>query len=517
MRENRTVNTIVNFIFGLVNKLINIIMPFFTRTIIIYVLGMEYVGLNGLFTSILQVLNLAELGISSAIVYCMYKPVADNDRELIGALLKYIKKLYHIIGGVVFLLGIMLVPFLDLFIKGSVPNDINIYILYSIYLINTGIGYFFFAYKSSLLIAGQKIGITSNVNTIIVLLQGIGQIIAISVFKNYYLFLGMMPVFTIINNILILLVTNKYYPDIRCEGTLDSKIKKDIATKIKGLFVTRICNTTRNAFDSIFISVFIGLTTVAIYGNYYYIMSAVIGILSVVTTSMTASVGNSLVTESVEKNYEDFRKFNFIFNWIVGFCTCCLLTMYQPFMKLWMGENALFPMNVVILFCIYFYALNMGSIRAVYHDAAGLWWEARFRAIIEAILNIILNFLLTKRLGVFGTILGTLISLIIVNYGWGAQIVFKYYFKKISSLHYFVENAFYGLITVLGCGVSYFLTTRISISGSIAVVFCFVVSLFIFNGIYILIVFRTQLFKQSVMLGTSIIRNIFHKILNIPV
>lgn len=201
-----------------------------------------------------------------------------------------------------------------------------------------------------------------------------------------------MPIFTVINNIFISCATKKYYPNLLCAGKLPDNIKKDITTRIKGLFVTRICTTTRNAFDSIFISAFIGLSTVAIYGNYYYIMSAVIGILNVLTVSMTASVGNSLVTESVQKNYKDFRLMNFVFNWIVGFCTCCLLTIIQPFMKIWMGKDALFAFPMVILMCVYFYFLNIGSIRAVYHDAAGLWWEARYRAVFEAALNLILNF-----------------------------------------------------------------------------------------------------------------------------
>ena len=497
MNENRTFNTLKNTLFGFFNKLINILVPFITRTVIIYFLGLEYAGLNSLFSSVLQVLNLAELGISTAIVYCMYKPMAENNKDLICALLSYMRKLYYGIGIIVILLGIVIVPLLPYFINGSIPDGLNIYMLYFIYLINTGIGYFFFAYKSTLLNAGQKVGVISNINSIIILFQGITQIFVIVVLRNYYYFLALMPIFTVINNFMIYKATQKYYPDIVCYGALPLDVKRDVNTRVKGLFVTRICTTTRNAFDSIFISSFIGLSAVAIYGNYYYIMSAIIGILNVLTVAMTASVGNSLVTESIEKNYNDLRQMNFLFNWIVGFCTCCLLTMIQPFMRIWMGKDALFSVPMVILMCIYFYILNIGSIRAVYHDAAGLWWEARYRAIIEAVMNLVLNFILTRWLGVFGTVLGTTISLIFINYIWGGQIVFKYYFRIISAREYFIDNFKYSIVTFIGCIVAYLFTSTMIKDDFIACFFSCFVSILVFNVIYLVSFYKTSIFSQS--------------------
>lgn len=226
-------------------------------------------------------------------------------------------------------------------------------------------------------------------------------------------------------------------------------------------------------------------------------MSAIIGILNVLTVAMTASVGNSLVTESIEKNYNDLRQMNFLFNWIVGFCTCCLLTMIQPFMRIWMGKDALFSVPMVILMCIYFYILNIGSIRAVYHDAAGLWWEARYRAIIEAVMNLVLNFILTRWLGVFGTVLGTTISLIFINYIWGGQIVFKYYFRIISAREYFIDNFKYSIVTFIGCIVAYFFTSTMIKDDFIACFFSCFVSILVFNVIYLVSFYKTSIFSQS--------------------
>ncbi|MCC8107091.1 MAG: polysaccharide biosynthesis C-terminal domain-containing protein [Clostridiales bacterium] len=508
--ESRSTRTLKNSAAGFLNKMINILMPFLTRTAIIYILGMEYAGLNSLFSSVLQVLNLAELGISSAVVYCMYKPMADNDTSTLCALLRYMRKLYFIIGAVVIAIGVAIIPIVPYFISGAVPDALNISLLYGIYLINTGIGYFFYAYKSTLLNAGQKVGIISNINSGIILLQSIAQILVLYLLKNYYLYLAMMPIFTVFNNIWISYAVKKTYPDIVCRGELEGKIKSDISIHVKGLFVTKVCTTTRNAFDSIFISSFIGLTTVAIYGNYYYIMSAITAILSVITTAMTASVGNSIVTESVEKNYNDLRKFNFLFNWVVGYFTCCLLTMYQPFMSLWMGESALFPYEMVILLCVYFYFLNLGSIRAVYHDAAGLWWEARYRAIFEAILNLALNLLLTRTLGVFGTVLGTLISLVIINYGYGTQIVFKYYFKGISSKEYFIDNGKYNLVTVVACLATVAILNFIHTSSLVELFVALVVSSIVFNGIYFLFFFKTGLFANCKLIVVQCIKRFIH-------
>lgn len=301
VNESRTTKTIKNTIAGVVSKLINVIMPFVVRTVIIYALGLEYAGLNGLFTSILQVLNLAELGINTAVTYCMYKPMATNDINLLCALLRFIRKLYYIIGCVVAGVGLLLIPFLPCLISGSVPDELNIVLMYGIFLINTVIGYFFYSYKATLLNAGQRVGIISNINSAIMFLQSLAQIIVVLVFKNYYLYLIMLPIFTLATNIWVSYSVGKLYPEITCRNELPIEIKSNIVIHVKGLFVTRICNTTRNAFDSIFISAILGLTTVAIYGNYYYIMYAVTGILNSITTAMTASVGNSLVTESVEK------------------------------------------------------------------------------------------------------------------------------------------------------------------------------------------------------------------------
>ena len=498
MRLEKTKNAKRNILFGALNKFVTLLLPFFVRSVIIYVLTAGHLGLNGLFSSILQVLNLTELGFSSAVVYSMYKPIAENDEEKICALLNFYRKVYFSIGCIVLVIGIGLFPFLDFLISGEYPDDIDIHLIYFVYLFNTVISYFAFAYKNSLLNAHQRTDIISNINTITLGLLYVLQIIFLFVTKNYYVYIFLMPFFTIINNILIAIITKKMYPKYFCKGKISKETLSGIIKQISGLMVTKICAVTRNSFDSIFISAFFGLTVTAIYGNYYYIMSAIVGILTVISNGILAGVGNSIVTDSTKKNYNDMRKMNFLYMWITGWCTICLCCLYQPFMTLWVGTDLMFSFDIVICFCVYFYSLEMGVVRGVYSDAAGLWWQNRYRALAESIVNIVLNFCFALWFGVIGIIVATLISLIIINFGFGSQIVFKYYFKDSSLLkEYFIDNVKYALVTFIIGFSTFFACYFISVEGFLGLVIKALVCLVVPNILYVIIYYRTQMYNNS--------------------
>ena len=496
MKFNRSKNSFINILSGIFNKAVNMILPFAVRTVIIQVLGVEYLGLNSLFTSILQILNIAELGFGQAIVSSMYKPVAEDDTDTICALLNTYRKIYYVIGAIVLVAGLICIPFLPYFIHGEHPENISLIWVYLAFLTNTVVGYFFFAYKSSILYAHQKAGTVSTINTLICILQNAVQIAVLFVFKNYYVYIIIMPICTILYNIFLAIVVKKQFPQYFCKGQITLDVKKSIVQKTKGLLLSSVCNTTRNAFDSIFISAFIGLSIVAIYGNYYYIIAAIFSVLTIITQSILAVIGNSIATESVEKNYEDFCRLNFAFMWIVGVCTACLLCLYQPFMKIWVGEDLMFPFSIVILFCLYFYIISLGSIRAIYHDAIGLWWEARFKSIIETIANLVLNVVLTILLGALGTILGTVLSLFFINYCYGSKFLFKYYFKQFSLKRYFLEGFIYTIVILFSCVGTFFITDLIPVDGigGLAIKLC--VCLMVSNLCYLIAFGRCKYFKE---------------------
>lgn len=497
MKASRTKNAIRNIIAGFINKVIVLFFPFIIRTIMIKTLGTEYLGLNSLFTSILQVLNLAELGFSSAIVFSMYKPIAEKDTKTICALMNLYKKIYRVIGITIFIMGILLLPFLKNLINGGYPDNINIYILFVLYLLNTSSTYFLFAYKSSLLQAHQRSDITSNILSITKIIQFVLEILILVVLKNYYLYVLIILFTNVLNNISVAYVAKKKYPQYICNGTVDDKLKKGIKIKIFGLMIQKICSTTRNSLDSIFISAFLGLNIVTMYANYYTIMSAVLDIMGIISSAILAGVGNSIVTETKKKNYNDMNKFNFIYMWIAGLCTICLGCLYQPFMKLWMGEKFLLSYEMVILMCIYFYALKMGDIRATYSDAKGLWWENKYRAIAESIANIILNLVLVKFLGLYGIILGTLVSLVIINFGYGSQILFKHYFVEERVSEYFITHLKYIVVTAIVFIVTYIICSFIKINGIVELVIKGMICLILPNILYFIIYHKTQKFKDS--------------------
>lgn len=507
--DTRTFNSERNLIAGILNKIVNIIFPFAIRTIMIQTLGTRFLGLSSLFTSILSVLSLTELGFSTAVVYSMYKPLAERDTVTVRAILNFFRRVYRIIGCVLLIIGILLLPFLPKLIHGSYPSNVNIYLLYIIYLGNTCLSYWLFAYYNALVTAIQRIDVANNINTIMTAAMYAAQIAALLLTKNYYVYLIAMPVFTIINNLALRARVKYQFPEYYCAGEISSSMKQDIKIKVTGLLLDRLTNVTRNSFDSIFISMFLGLTQTALYNNYYYILSAVTGGMLILTNSISASVGNSVAVDTQRKNFSDMRRMNTIYMWLAGWCMVCLLCLYQPFMQIWMGKGALLPYQTVGLISVYFYVLKMGDIREVYSSAAGLWWENRYRAIIETILNLFLNYFMGKFWGIPGIVGATLISLFFVNFIYGSTIVFKYYFSKLSVWVYFKDHFRYAVTTTLAAVITVSICRSITFKNSlIYFTFCAICAVVVPNLIFYLIYSHLASTKQSIVwVRDKVLRN----------
>lgn len=502
MRLNRSKNAIRNTAYGIINKVVAIILPFLVRTVFIRTLGAEYLGLNSLFSSILTVLNLTDLGFSTAIVFSMYEPIANDEHEVIDALLLYYKKIYRYVGTIILVLGLALIPFLPRLIHGSYPSEINLTFVYIIYLVNTVSGYFLFAYLGSLISAFQREDLISKVNTVVSVLMYTAQIVVLLTVKNYYAYVILLPVFTILNNLRTAVVAKKMFPQYSPKGEISEELRDDIREKVSGLMVSKICTVSRNTFDSIFISMFLGLYETTIYGNYYYIMNSLFALMIVVINSITAGVGNSVSMESVEKNYHDMNCMEFAYMWISGWFTVCLLCLYQPFMELWVGEKMMFPMAVVILLCAYFYVENIGNVRSVYVQAAGLWWERRYCAITEAVANLALNYILGKYFGVYGIVAATLITLITINFFYGSYIVFKCYFGLPKLKEHFGAHLYYAAVTLVIGVISYALCYKIKM-GILGFIIKMLICTVVPNALYLLFYQRSGRFQNSLVWFTS--------------
>lgn len=508
MKIDRFKNAKRNMVWGAINKLIVIVFPFIIRTILLQKLGGEYLGLNSLFSSILQVLSLAELGIGSAITFSMYKPIAEDDTDSVCALLAYYQRIYRLIGCAVIIIGIVILPFLGYMVKDDCPSDVNLYILYIIYLINTSISYFMFAYKQCLLLAHQRNDIDSNIISLINIALYICQIVSLLVFPNYYVYIIFIPISTIVMNIVRKIAVDRMFPEYVCRGSINADLKKELYKRISGLMLYKISYVFRNSFDSIIISSFLGLVVLANYQNYYYILNSVMGILAVVTASITAGVGNSLVTESKEKNYNDFKKFNFIFNWIVGWCVAFFLCLYQDFITLWIGKEYLLSFSVVVLMCIYFYSLEIGNVTAVYREASGIWWQDKFRPIIESIVNLVINVALVSIWGVSGVIISTIICIVFINIPWATCILFKNYFKRSPKEIFliFLKNAliisFTSCVTFLVCKYTTFFISSLWKSFLVKTIICCIIP----NILMFICYYKNQEFDSMIKIVRKMIQ-----------
>ncbi|MGI6377809.1 MAG: lipopolysaccharide biosynthesis protein [Bacilli bacterium] len=506
--KSRIKNTKRNIVSGLIKQIISILLPFIIRTIIIYTLGTAYSGLNGLFSSILQVLNLTDLGFTAAVTFVMYRPIADGDNESVSAILNFLKKTYFIVGIVILLIGLAITPLLSYLISGEIPSDINIYLLFLIYLFNTVISYLLFAYKGALFNAMQREDVVSNIYSVTsFFIKGI-QILLLIFLRNYYVFIMVMPLGTVANNILLQVFSKKYFPEIIPNGKLPKETYRVIIKQVKALFVGKLGTVARNSLDDVMISFFMGLVAVAIYDNYYYIFSAIYGILLVLTQSMQASVGNSIAKETKLKNYKDLLKFNFLFMWIVGWCSITMSCLYQPFMFLWMrgDTNMLLSLLDMFLLCLYFYILNMNNARNLFLEGNGLYHECRLWFVLEAVGNLVLNLLLGYFLGITGIILATIITIFVFNFITRTNVVFKHYFN-ISPKEFYLKHLLYFLITICVGFVTYHLCDFIRIEGFLNIIIRSLLCVVLPNVLFLAFLFKTKEFKEAKGLVLGLLHN----------
>lgn len=501
MDISRTKNVSRGIFWGILEKLITIALPFIMRTIMIYTLGDLYLGLNGLFTSVLQVLNVAELGISSAIVFSMYGPLASNNIKEVNALLNFYKRCYRVIGVIVMVLGMMVLPFLRNLISGEIPPDINIYVLYLMNLANVVLSYELYTYRTSLLIATQRIDVVSKVRMSVLIFQYFLQFIVLLIYHNYYLFISLLILSTCINNIISAFICKKIYPQYKCEGNISKQLFQEIKKKVSGMFFQKVGGIVLSSVDTLVISSFLGLRTLAIYQNYYYIITAIFGVLAIIMQSLISSIGNSIVLESKQKNYKDFRTFNFIYIWIVSFCTICLLCIYQPFMTIWVGKNLMLSFDMVILFAIYFFTHKWCDMLYVYQDACGLWWETKLIPFIAAIVNLIINILLVNTIGLAGILISTIISVVFIYDIGYAYALFREYFKESGNLKIFiVRQLAYLLTTIMGASLTYWVCDLFVLSSLFKIVINLMICIIVPNIIFVIVWRRSDEFSASLQL-----------------
>ena len=503
MAESRTTNTKRILSSGLLNRIIHSVLPFINRTIIIYALGSEFTGLTSLFTSILQVLTLAEFGFNTAVVYSLYEPIAKDDKDRITIILSWLRRIYHIVGVVIVCIGVIVTPFLPHLIHGDYPDSVNLYILFLLYLFNSGISYFLYAYKEAILIADQRSDITTNIKSVVTIVVNTLQCISLAVFHYFYLYIVALIIGTILTNLLVNKTVDKRYPYLKriSSSSAQVEIPSHMKKQLTGLLINRLSNISRNAFDSLIISSTLGLIPTAIYGNYYLIYNAVFGFTSIFSNSMQASVGNSMVVRSSSDNYENLLDFSLLYSWIIGWCSITMACLYQPFMKLWVGIGLILPELPMLLFAIYFYFINMNHIRNQYLHGKGLWWEMRYSYLFESIGNLSLNILLGKLFGITGVLIATIITIFFFNYLWCNAVLFQEYFKTESIWIFYMQQSYYLLLWLVVGTAVYALCQMTTDSLIIRTIICITVP----NGLFAILYRPCSRWKSSMIIVKRLI------------
>lgn len=495
----RTEKSIKNSVAAVVVNLSTMIIGFVAQAIFIRILGAEYLGLNGLFNNILSMLAIAELGIGNAIIFSLYKPLADNDKKAITALMNFYKKAYNIISLIVLILGLGIIPFLN-FIVGEVSVDINIYIVYILYLMSSLASYFL-TYKRSILYADQKKYIVNYTHTFYLLLLNITQLLVLYFTKNYYLYIIIIKIICqIIENVILNLTVNKQYPYLKkcTNDSISKETEKSIFKKIKGLFFHKVGNFFVWGTDNILLSYFFGVIQVGIYSNYSMIINSVSNLFQQFISASSASVGNLLVEKNITKTQNIFKKIYFLNYWMVVFASNCILIIIQPFIKIWVGEQYLLPIYIVIVLIISFYQKMMRVTYDTFKEGAGIWHEDRFMPIFESIFNIVFSIIFAKFFGIVGIFMGTIVSgFVLWFYSYP-----KFVFKRILNLsveEYAKINIKYFIIFVLITSISYFISTLYSSNIIIVkLIYNLLISLAIPNLLMILVFFKDENFKYFI-------------------
>lgn len=417
----RTKRSFFNVIVTLSTNVIILATAFLVQKVLISSLGSDYNGVNGLFTNIITMMSLTDLGIGSAIIYHLYRPTAESDYKTICSLMRFYKSSYMVISGVVFIIGIIVMFFLPQLVGTTTVRE-NLYIIFFLFMADCLVSYFL-SYKKSLLYAYQMNYVLDGIHFGYYMLQNAAQLFVLLYFKSYIIFLLLKTISKYIENVTISVYIQKRYSFVREKNVLPlaRDIRDDIIVKVKALLFHRLGKLFVTGSDSLVITSILGITQMSLYTNYSLILGGITALLNKVFETLTSSVGNFLLESGKEQRYCIYRKIDFLNFWFFGCATVVLYALFQPVIILWVGKEYLFSQVVFFILMLKFYQEGMRASVLTFKDAAGIYYEDRFIPLAEAALNVFLSIILARKVGIAGVFLGTVIS---------AGIIYFYSFPK---------------------------------------------------------------------------------------
>lgn len=504
----RTKNSIKNIYMSIMAQVIITLLGFISRKVFLNNLGTEYLGINGLLTNVLSMLGLVEGGIGASIIYNLYKPLAEDDKPKIIALVQLYKRLYGILALVIFILSMSLYPFLGLLIKGG-TNIQFLGLVYFIFVIKNVISYLN-AHKWSLINADQKGYVLVKYNLIFNVVTTISKIIVLTISQNYILYLVIELLIFIIQNIWNGSVVNKKYPYIKSNENykVDRDTRENLITNVKAIFLHNIGTYCVFGTDNLLISSLISLKTVGLYSNYTLIISQLASLLTPILNGIGASVGNLIATESKEKSYEIFNITYFINFWIYSVCSITLYNLIEPFIKWVFGEGLLLNKLSLILILCNFYLTGLRTSINIFKSKAGIFSADKYIPLIEAAINLVASLILVKYLGLSGIFLGTIISTISIPIWTQSKLVYNNVFDK-SVFEYFKRYFIYLILTVV-CGlITIKLCSLIVITNEfLSLVVKGIICVGVPSIIYLLLFFNTKEFKYIISICQPMVKKV---------
>ena len=456
IKSTRTENTIKNSILSVVSKLVHLILTFISRKIFIMMLGSIYLGINSLFTSILSVLSIAELGFGTAICFTMFKPFAENDSEKVNMYLNYYKKIYRVIGFIIFLIGLCFIPFLSYLLNG-VEYTFEIGIIFILYLIQTCSSYWALEYRSVLFTASQSQHRIEKFNIIYSILLFAFQVSVLYLTKNFIAYLIVGILLQLAKNIIVGLYAKKEFPFIKNKThlALTKTEKRELYKNVTGLACYKVSGTVYSSSDSIIISAFVSTVILGLYTNYATIISALVLFVNTIIGGCRSSVGNLYVSAGETSQKKVFDSINLINFWLYSVVTVCIWCLISPFVGLFYGQEYILSDYLVFWIVLNLCSDGLGAPITLYKDACGLFWKGKFRPLFSTIVNIVVSIILVKPFGIVGVLMGTIVSRFCVFLWYDTRLVFKNVFKTnwwTFILKYFVELL---AIMALGYGTTF--------------------------------------------------------------
>lgn len=503
--RSRTEYTLLNTLTGIGGYALNTILGFVCRMVFVRCLSADYLGVNGLFTNLLGMLSLAELGIGSAVVYALYKPLAEQDEEKIASLVKLYGTAYKIIGLAVAGIGLALMPFLNVIIQDQPAIRESIYLLYAINLFNTASTYFF-SYRSSLIIAAQQNYIVSAVSYAVSISQSVLQVGVLLLTRNYLAYLLIQSLGVFINNVVVSHIAVKKFPYITKKDIkpLPRNEKKQIFSNVRDLTFYKISSLLVNSTDNILITFFDGLTVTGIVSNYTLLVNTLNSLLALLFNGLTASIGNHNVTETKEKQFGMFSFLNMMNFWIFGWGALGIIFCSGDLVELCFGAEYVMSLEIPIVLALNFYTVGMMNAVWTYKHTLGLFRYGRFLQIGTGLLNILFSIILGQRWGIFGILLATTIARMLTNLWYDPYVIMKhgFFLSPWMYLKRYCRNL--AVLFVAGgiCWLSFqFIGGSALVRSLVKVILCSLIA----NGVFFLAFRKTQEFEKLKQVAQNVL------------